>query len=180
MKSFRYFSFFFLISIVIVPLESHSAWKFRAREHFDFHQIQFGDESAPYRGLSNTINFWYERPFDSAFGLSFGPLLGSANNSNPNSSTFGQKITLYHWGLEYKKYLLRGFFTRPSLGWSYLNSSGSENSRDGFYAYLGAGYEFKISSIGLALEIAARHSWLARDVSALSITPSLGLHFYDF
>ena len=153
-------------------------FKFRAREHFEIHNIKYMDQEETYRGLTNTINAWYEVPFDYSFGLAFGPILGSASNEDAPIPELGEKIKLIHIGLEYKHFVWQQFFGRIGLGWTQIRSDQALSHLNGHHRYLGVGYEFKVGKFGIALEGAYRWSILPQDLTVNSISPSIGFHFY--
>ncbi|MCJ8276607.1 MAG: hypothetical protein MJK18_07180, partial [Bdellovibrionales bacterium] len=71
--------FIFVSLISLFTIESWAGeWKFRAREHYEIHDISVGNQEFTYKGFSNTLNFWYEDPFNYSLGLAAGPLLGSS------------------------------------------------------------------------------------------------------
>ena len=172
--------FLFLLVTFVIPSESEAAkWRFRAREHYDIHKIKIEAETYEYQGLSNTINFWYEDPKKEAYGLAFGPLIGSARSrEDVDPLQFGNKVQLFYVGAEYKKYFLEDFFVRPGLFWSSLETKGQLDPNTGYSAYLGIGYEIDVSNVGIALEVAFRQSYLQNDIEISTITPSIGVHFY--
>jgi len=156
--------------------------KARAREHVDFHNVAFNDGSdTAYRGLSNTINVWWEKPRIYSIGLAFNPIIGSAKTDDKPDVRLSRRIKLITLGLEgkyYHRYMSSHLFTRLGLGATRLDNNGPAGEADGFHAYLGAGWEFDIKGVGLALEMAYRQSRLAQGIIVNSITPSIGVHFY--
>lgn len=156
--------------------------KVRAREHFDFHDIAFdGDSGSTYAGLSNTINVWWEKPRIYSIGLAFNPVIGSARASGDYDARLGNKIKLIMLGVEGKYYhrdIAPNLFSRLGLGYARLDAKGSIGDIDGYHAYIGAGWEFDVKGVGVALEMAFRQSRLEQGVIVNSITPSIGVHFY--
>ncbi|MCF6338377.1 MAG: hypothetical protein L3J84_10580 [Gammaproteobacteria bacterium] len=168
---------------VLVLFEQATAGdiKVRAREHFDFHDVAFDNGSSAYAGLSNTINVWWEKPRIYSIGLAFNPVIGSARASGNYDARFGNKIKLIMLGAEGKYYhrdIAPSLFSRLGLGYSRLDAKGSIGDVDGYHAYIGAGWEFDVKGVGIALEMAFRQSRLAQGVVVNSITPSIGVHFY--
>ena len=163
------------------PNAAPGDWKFRAREHYEIHNISVGTQNLDYSGFSNTINFWYEKPFDYSLGIALGPLFISSKISDSSSNILlGNSLKLYSVNVEYKRFLVKGLFVRPALGWSILDSNGNIESSSGINLYAGAGYEFLIHKVGLAFELAVRQSYLSNDIRVSSFTPSIGIHFYNF
>ena len=159
--------------------QAYASIKVRAREHIEVHTVDRNEQKAVYRGLSNTINIWYEKPYEYSFGLAFGPLLGSAKALD--SEIFGSEFTLYSINFEYKVFpsrLLMNTYTRLGLGYSQFRPENDLGIQEGANFYTGLGYEFAFDSFGLALELAYRHTELSAGISVDSFTPSLGLHFY--
>ncbi len=156
--------------------------KVRAREHIDFHDIAFDSNSgSTYAGLSNTINVWWEKPRIYSIGLAFNPVIGSARASGDYDARLGNKIKLIMLGVEGKYYhrdIAPSLFSRLGLGYARLDTRGSIGDIDGYHAYIGAGWEFDVKGVGIALEMAFRQSRLERGVIVNSITPSIGVHFY--
>jgi len=171
-----------LASFLGVNQAAWGNWQLRAREHYDRHQIQIDQLGYRYSGLSNTINFWYEKPYSFSLGLAIGPLLGMAlRENNVEKEAFGDRIQLFHAGLEYKFFpwdWLPGFFSRLGVGASYLKSLGSYDELNGRNGYFGIGWEFPLENVGIALELAGRRTYLDQDLEITTLTPSLGFHFY--
>jgi hypothetical protein len=163
---------------------SHAGnFKFRAREHYELHTIKLNSQNLKYSGLSNTINFWYEKPRNYSIGLFLSPIIGKipANNKT-DSSLLGDNIQILNIGSEFKKYISiinkDQFFYRTGLSWIKINSEGTANDLNGLGMYLGFGYEFIYKKVGIAPEFAIRYGVLERNNSITSITPSIGFHFY--
>ena len=154
--------------------------KLRAREHYEILTIKDDVNTAKYAGLSNTVNLWFERPYDMSFGLSFSPVF-SGLKSKDSSSVFGSEVQTYNIGFELKKFhkpLFRHAYIRPGLSYSILRPDSNLENLDGVSLYLGLGYEFAFNKFGLALEVAYRGTWLENSTRIQAITPSLGFHFY--
>ena len=171
---------YLILFIFLLPITSEAGIKMRAREHFDIHNIDRDGVKETYTGLSNTINVWYEKPFDIAYGFSFNPLIGSARKDQSMLPELGGRVRFINIGAELKYFLVKGLFTRFGAGWSQLRSDGVLEISNGYNGYGGLGYEFLINDIGLALEAAYRHSTLQNDIVVGTFTPSLGVHFYNF
>ncbi len=175
---------FIVLFIVLSVFEQSAAGdlKVRAREHFDFHKISLNDgDDTFYRGLSNTISIWWEKPWIYSIGFAFNPVIGSADANGDYDARIGHKIKLITLGLEGKYYhrdIAPSLFSRLGLGYSRLDASGSAGDMDGYHVYIGAGWEFDVKGIGIALEMAFRQSRLAQGGIVNSVTPSIGVHFY--
>ncbi len=175
---------FIVFFAVLVMLGQATAGdiKVRAREHFDFHDVAFDNGSSTYAGLSNTINVWWEKPRVYSIGLAFNPVIGSARASGNYDARLSNKIKLIMLGVEGKYYhrdIAPSLFSRLGLGYTRLDTKGSSiDDIDGYHVYIGAGWEFDIKGVGLALEMAFRQSRLEQGVIVNSITPSIGVHFY--
>jgi len=172
------------VLFLLLPMAPASAgdFKFRAREHLDVHTISVNDGSdVTYQGLSNTLNLWWEEPKFYSIGLAFNPLLGSAKLESGQNAAIGNEIKLITLGLEGKYYhrdISANLFSRLGVGYARLESGGSSGDLEGYHAYIGAGWEFDVKGVGIALELAFRHSRLEQDVVVDSLTPSFGVHFY--
>lgn len=158
-------------------------WRMRARENFETFTISDKDFSYDYQSFSHTFNIWYEKPFDWAFGLATGPyvMAYAEKPGQKNRPAFlGQKVKLINHGLEYKRWLYHGLFVRPGVYYHQFNANAPDGKDIGYGGMIGLGYEFKISSIGLALEYSKRQLTLTHkkwDISADLI--AIGLHFYS-
>jgi len=182
MKSLTTILIVFFIALVAFEKALAGDIKVRAREHVDFHNIVLNDGSdATYRGLSNTINLWWEKPRIYSIGLAFNPIFGSANSDGKYDARLSEKIKLITLGAEGKYYhrnISANLFSRIGLGYTRLNTDGHLGDTDGYHGYIGAGWEFDVKGIGIALEMAYRQSRLERGTVVNSITPSIGVHFY--
>jgi hypothetical protein len=163
-------------------VRTDGGFRARARQHFEWMTIDYGDADASYLGLSNTINVWWEKPFDWSFGLAFGPILGSADRRSSTTPGLPETLTLWHLGFEGKYFPLKklGLFGRAGLFLSVLDPSVGSDVYAGAAYYAGFGWEFQVWKIGIAPELAIRHAWLEGGRSAFVVTPSIGLHFYLF
>ena len=182
MKSKKTIIIVFMLSVLFTHTVNAEQIKMRAREHFDFHDIMFNDGTQySYRGLSNTINLWWEKPGDYSIGLAFNPVIGSARTDDEVNGLLDDKVRLITLGVEGKyhhQYFVKNLFSRVGLGASRLQSGGATGDVDGFHAYLGIGWEFNVKGVGIALEMAYRRSQLEQGITVDSITPSIGVHFY--
>lgn len=163
------------------------AWdkiRVRAREHFETHKYKLGDtgQSETYKGLTNTINIWYERPFEYSVGLALGPVIGGARSDGPSDAqpAFGGQIQLAVAGIEAKYFPISGIkgFLRGGLSWNSLRTNGTYGRINGYGYYGGLGWEIPIGIVSIAPEVAFRRVHLAHDVTGDIFTPSIGLHFY--
>jgi len=172
----------FFITFIMFDFSHAGEVKVRAREHIDFHNVDInGGDSTSYSGLSNTINIWWEKPGVYSVGLAFNPIFGSAKPDDDASDQLGDKIKLITLGIEgkyYHRYVSKNLFSRIGVGGTRLDSNGEIGDVDGYHAYMGIGWEFDIKGVGLALEMAFRHSGLEQNIVVNSVTPSIGVHFY--
>lgn len=159
-------------------------FKARARENYEQIKINIGQASHQFESFSHTINLWYEDPFNFAVGLATGPY-GMAYRESPGQEQrppeLGQSIKLINQGLELKYWYLAGAFVRTGAYYQQFNSQGSAGRDEGTAWLIGAGYEWDLSGIGLALEADYRASRLNRlqwDVNASMV--AIGVHFYDW
>lgn len=176
-------SFFFALVLFSTFQSFAGSFAMRAREHFEIHDLDIGEQSLKYTGLSNTINLWYEVPFKYSIGLSFSPILAKMYIDDKSaSSLLGEDIKIYNVGTEYKQFLnflnRDQFYTRLGISWIKLRSYGTHPDSNGLGIYVGGGYEFKYKRVGIAPEIAFRYGVLERGDSLLSFVPSVGVHFY--
>ena len=172
-----------LILGCLPPAVEAASFRLRAREHFEWLSARYGpvNETQGYFGLTNTLNAWYEEPFRYAFGLAFGPLLGSARSRGTAPAGTASKIRLWNVGLE-GKYFFRqvqaGLFGRAGLTANLLDTRGALGTLLGGGYYLGLGWEWQVRKMGIAPEIAFRHVILEKNSRVLAFTPSIGFHFY--
>lgn len=179
------FFIYTIISCAFTVTNVH-AWDFskikiRAREHFEWHSIEVSKKQETYFGLSNTINIGREIPFESYYGLSFSPILGSAESKDSNLQDIGTDIQLLSVGGEFKHFPTKNYpslFIRNGIGFNQLTTNGDIKTSDGCFLYSGVGWETKIKTFGLAIELAGRVSKMKNDIFIKSFTPSIGLHFY--
>jgi hypothetical protein len=153
----------------------------RIREHFESHTYRVDGQTAKFRGLSNTFNLWYEKPFHYSFGLALGPVLGIARSQDAVPGTLGTRVRLWTAGLEGKYFPmgpdLKGF-ARVGVAWQALDTNGTAGNISGWGGYLGLGWEFPIWRVSIAPEIAIREVRFERGVSGTVFTPCIGVHFY--
>jgi len=174
---------FKLLSLILVFIVSDFAlsadFKMRAREHYEIHTVQTPNKSQVFRGLSNTINFWWEEPFDISYGFALSPVLASLKSDS--TSPLGDEILYYNLGGEVKffpKVALENIYIRAGLAYAMiLPGEGSDLTGVSFYS--GIGYEIPIGNVGLALEVGNRVAFLTDSTMVTSLIPSLGVHFYD-
>ena len=156
-------------------------FKVRAREHFDTHKIDINGTETTYKGLSNTINLWWEMPYELYYGFYFNPVFASAEEDEANSP-LGEEVDYFHVGFEAKYFIhkvVQNVYVRPGVGYSILKPDNAVDDAKGYNLYLGVGYEYPFENFGLALEMAYRYADLSDDVTVGSLTPSIGFHFYE-
>ena len=184
-KIFKIYVLAIFLFLTIVP-ENHSMegkLRVRLREHFEWISVQYGQtgETAKYYGISNTLNAFYEKPFKYSYGLSFSPVLGSAQIQGGVPIQTNEKIKLWSMGVEGKYFFFPeryGFFGRLGITGNILDTRGALGTLAGAGYYGGLGWEFKIWKLGIAPEVAIRHVILEKNSRALAFTPSIGIHFY--
>lgn len=172
----KYFVFIFFLPSITYSQK----FKVRAREHFESHSIKLGNNNYKYKGLSNTLNFWWEQPYSLSYGFSLSPILSNLKTSDP--SPLGKKVTYWNLGFELKYHFYeknKSFFIRPGIGYSILKPDSIFEDAKGYFLYSGLGYEIPFEKFGLALEFAYRYSKLSKSIEISSITPSIGFHFYE-
>ena len=91
-----------LFIFLLLTTDALSAIKVRAREHYEVHSITQRQEKSVYRGFSNTMNIWYEKPYVYSVGLAISPILGSSKAADSSNEPYGSSLTLVNIGLEYK------------------------------------------------------------------------------
>ena len=172
----------FLFSQTLIA-ESGS-FRMRARENYEFINIDTKPGSWNSRSFSHTLNLWYEKPFQWAIGLAAGPYgmaYPETSSKVDRPEGIGQSIKMIHHGIEYKRWMLKGIFTRVGLYHSLVNSNGSAGKDVGFATLFGIGYEHNFDGIGLALEVDTRVSYLQDTKWKISSNMiALGVHFYEF
>ena len=176
--------FLFLTGSIGQLIEAYEGrFSIRAREHFEWYDIETPAGSAEYQGLTNTINLWWERPFYYSLGLAVGPVIGGANASNSSTKDIlASDIKLWTVGLEGKyfpfhKDQIKGF-VRLGLSWHHLTTSKPERDFFGWGQYVGAGWEIPFGRVSVAPEVALRFFELSQNIKGQVVTPSIGFHFY--
>jgi hypothetical protein len=167
------FGLLFTYNLFAIPI------KFRAREHFEVHKFKGNHLDQTFKGLSNTINIWWEDPYKFSIGLAFSPIISSLTNSS--DTPLGKKIKLFSLGIEAKYFfsdLINSLYIRPGLFHTTLNPSSNLKNQKGYSVYLGIGYEVPLQYFSLAFELANKRSFLENSIQINSFTPSIGLHFY--
>ena len=161
-----------------------SSFRIRAREHFDSVWVTYGQQESTrfYRGIGPNINIWMEKPYHYSFGLSYSVLF---INNEKEVQVVGIKsdMELTKIGFEFKNYFnpnKGGLFARLGISSNKLNTKGSYQTLSGAGGYLGLGWEFKFSQLGLALEMAGRKIQLEQEISIDTFSPSIGVHFYGY
>lgn len=170
--------------ICLIQFAVASKFKMRAREHYAVHRVKSDSLEGEYKGLSNTINLWWEKPYILYYGFALSPVL--ANFKDDETSPLGDKIDYYHLSFEVKyfprNYLpeyLENIYIRPAVGMSLLKPDNSIEGAYGYNIYMGLGYEYPFKNFGLAFEMAYRYANLEDGIEVQSITPSIGFHFYE-
>ncbi|MBC8259594.1 MAG: hypothetical protein H8E38_11290 [SAR324 cluster bacterium] len=156
--------------------------RLRAREHFDTVKLNYENqfEKETTSGIGPTINFWWEEPYQFSFGLALG-LMYIDFNRQSKSIGRGQRMELWKLGFEGKHDPFQGdggIFIRWGVSKNLLKSEGTLGELKGNGAYLGIGWEFPFEILGLALEIAQRQIRLENNLSIVTTSPSIGVHFY--
>jgi len=160
-------------------------FKIRAREHFDQVKLTYNEANQATQSVSGvgpTLNFWFEDPYVSSFGLAWGMTYLNTNGITPYGT--GTKDTeLWSLGIEGKQYFFPkagGLFFRWGLSSEQLKTYDAFEQVKGTGKYLGLGYEIQFSRIGLAFEAAKRQINLSRGVLIEAQSPSIGVHFYGY
>lgn len=170
------------LSEVSHPMDSI---KFRARESYETLKFEYDGQTQTYRGFTNTINLFYEKPLQYSFGFAFGSIFsGLKAKDNQSLTNLGNEVEFLFAGLESKLFFLntenRGFFFRPGFYLQSLKSRGPSGDIKSSALLGGLGYEFLVyENISLAPEFAYK-SGSAGDFNFSGYTLSLGVHFYSF
>lgn len=173
-RSLIFLSFLFCCSSVF-SLD----FKMRAREHYEINKVKSGLFSSTFKGLSNTVNIWWEKPYKYSFGFALSPVLSGLSSSE--ASPLGEEIKIYHFGLEGKYFprlLINKLYLRSGLTYSMLKPDLLEDTLKGYGLYLGIGYEIPFKMFGLAIEMGTRYTKLDKGYEVNSTIGSLGFHFY--
>ena len=156
-------------------------FKVRAREHVETHKIDINGAETTYKGLSNTINLWWEMPYELYYGFYISPVFSSLEEDE-SGSPLGEEIHLFSAGFAGKYFvhkLIQNTYLRLEIGYSELRPDNSVDDATGVSYLIGYGYEFPLEMFGLALEAAYRYSDLSDNTTVKSFTPSIGFHFYE-
>lgn len=154
----------------------------RFREHYDLSLLKTPAGDTTYGGLSSSVNLHYEVPMEWSFGLVFNPVLpGRDDQLGDVNAALPAKVRIWRYGVEYQRFLWtqdkRGVFARLGAAFEVLDIKGVPNRYGGSY-YIGLGWEQRIGGVGIAPEVAFRHSVFENDIQALAFTPSLALRLY--
>lgn len=163
----------FLFILISINAAQAQNFKMRAREHYEVHTI----DNQKFKGLSNTINLGWEKPYEYYYAFSISPIISGLKSKD--IGPLGEKIRFLNFGFELKYFVLDKFFVRPAVGYSLLKSYGSLDDLKGYFLYTGIGYEYPFKKFGLAIELAYRYANLSENIEVHSITPSIGFHFYE-
>jgi len=164
-------------------LASEPKWRIRAREHYEWIELKTGDAGPlHYAGLSNTIDLGYERPMQWFVAAAISPILATFGQRGENPPSAAERIRLTHLGAEGKLFPWTEtpwLFTRLGIFAVELKPlAGTAVTSRGASAYGGVGYEVLLGGIGLAFEFGVRRGEVP-GTTLSSITPSLGVHFYQ-
>jgi hypothetical protein len=119
----------FLALLSSINLEA-SKIKFRAREHYEVHKININGASSTYKGFSNSLNIWYEKPYDFSYGLVISPIAPSKFKSTDLNPVAGKKIFVLNLGVEAKYFphiVLDKLYLRGGAGYSFIDT---KNKKD--------------------------------------------------
>ncbi|MFK8138937.1 MAG: hypothetical protein AB8E15_11290 [Bdellovibrionales bacterium] len=174
-------NFVLLLVVLCLPtIVPAGEFKIRAREHFEQHRVKGTNFEEKFRGLSNTMNFWWEKPYDISYGFYFSPIIAKLREQQ-QGSVFGARITFINLGVETKYHFQsidKSLFTRVGLGISQVLPRSDIGNKNGWNIYGGLGYEYPFDNFGMAVELAYRYAALQDDIEIISFTPSIGFHFY--
>ncbi|MCR9206383.1 MAG: hypothetical protein NXH75_17510 [Halobacteriovoraceae bacterium] len=164
-------------SLFLIVTSAHA--KFRAREHFDYVNLKYKNNSYTYRGLSNTINYFFkETPKKESYGLGLSTLGNNVENKNLSTSPFGESINLYQVDFEFKYFLKdysKNFYLRHGTGLSFLES---DKNFFGVHLQQAIGYEVPFKHFGLAWEFSAQYGFFEKGLRMGTIGAAIGFHFY--
>ena len=93
----------------------------------------------------------------------------------------GQRMELWKLGLEGKHDPFQGdggLFSRCGISKNKLKTKGILGELKGNGSYFGIGWEFPFEILGLAFEIAQRQISLENNLSIVTSSTSIGIHFY--
>ena len=181
-KYFKNYIWIFLVFICISETVFAQEWRLRAREHFDTATVNYGNlmDKETTSGIGPTINFWWEEKYKNSFGLALSLMyIDYARDSE--SLGRGHQMELWKLGVEGKHDPLEGeggLFFRWGISKNKLKTKGSLGELKGNGGYLGIGWEFPFEILGLAIEIAQRQIRLENNLSIVTLSPSIGVHFY--
>ncbi len=171
----------YILLLLLLPTLAHS--KFRAREHYDYHQFKLDSQSYTFRGFSNTINYMFkEKAMQESFGLGISTLGDNVDNEKLKNSRVGEKISLYQIDFEYKwfpKNIWSGFYLRHGAGYSLLDTE-KLNTFHGVHIQNALGQEIMFNHFGLALELSTQAIFFEQGAISLTGGAAIGFHFYKY
>ncbi|MCS5545308.1 MAG: hypothetical protein NZ867_00710 [SAR324 cluster bacterium] len=182
LKQWKYFFCLILIYFCLVETVFAGKLRLRAREHFDTATVNYGNliEKETTSGIGPTINFWWEEPYENSFGLAVGLMYIDFLHESESIGR-GQRMELWKLGLEGKHDPFQGdggLFFRWGISKNKLKTKGILGELKGNGRYFGIGWEFPFEILGLAFEIAQRQISLENNLSIVTSSPSIGIHFY--
>lgn len=156
-------------------------FRLRAREHYEIHKIKNKIVNEEYRGFTNTINLFYEKPYQYSFGISYSPVFANFRSKH-SGQFFGSKIEQQNIGFELKYFMtetIPHLFTRLGMGRTEFKGLGSFNKTvDGGFSFVALGYEIPFDMLGLAVEYGFRKASYDDSIDIDTKSISIGFHFY--
>jgi hypothetical protein len=153
---------------------------FRARENYEV--LGFNDGQGSYQGLTSSINFFFEKPYDISYGLILNPGLGTLKSDNSDKNVLGNQLRYFELGGDLKYFPLKNhkFFMRKVLAYQHIETQVSLKRINAIAILFGLGWEFWLFDLfSLAPEVSYKYSNLANGQTSTAVVFSVGLHFYQ-
>lgn len=173
----------FILLFLYFPLQLQAELKLRAREHFDTVTIKYKelDIQKSHSGIGPAITLGIEDPYNYFIGFTYDHTF--INNSKTSDiPKIGNNMELVSWAFEGKHFLTDegGAFFRWGFSNNVLRTKGEYGNLKGHGNYLGLGWEFQLSEVGLAFEAAQKRIKLSNNIDLDIYSPSIGVHFYGY
>ena len=193
------FLFGLSFSFEILAKYGGSGIRVRAREHYEIQKFYVDkDLIGEYRGLTNTLNIWYEAAPVFYFGLALNPIIGSLESEDVKSELLTPLIRHYHAALDlklnlgffgflgfspgaYKSCFLCSFYLRAGTGQSWIDPGGTKPTLNGTSMLGSLAWHLTFDSVEFAFEYGIRQGiYDTEDQNELSMNAefvAIGVHF---
>lgn len=168
------------------------AWRARAREHYEIQNFEVDQqEVAGCKGLTNTLNIWYEAPPFIYVGLAGNPIIGSLTTEESKHENLTRLIRHCHLGVEAKvnlglpfmawgnqeDCLICNLYLRVGLYKSTIDVGGDKASIDGMSQSINLAYYIEFNKVDISIEAGTREGSYENNLQLKGRQIALGVHF---